>query len=281
MEARDDDAVFFRIEQGQGKALVPTSVLERVESDQADPLERPPAVDLQAARPPGQIDDFGLDLDNPSEMGLEDALEALAILAPGDTVEPALERSDPPPQEGQTHDAGGQHDEQDGGQRRRVGHAAESSRAGCYPLPSADRRRFRYGGANVPMAKRARGTSRPGQRRPIQRTTRPAAGTPVVPPEGLSAAEVAHAAELEATLVASDRAAQAAVGRRAERARATEAGLAAPRRPAGSGRLAVEAAEEYQYVARDVRRIALIGGSMFGILAVLYVLLEVVGVGRS
>ena len=43
----------------------------------------------------------------------------------------------------------------------------------------------------------------------------------------------------------------------------------------------MEAAEEYRYVARDVRRIAVIGGSMFGILAVLYVLLEVVGVGRS
>jgi hypothetical protein len=131
------------------------------------------------------------------------------------------------------------------------------------------------------MAKRARGTTRPGQRRPIQRATRPVPGTPVVPPEGLSAAEITHAADLEATLVASDRAAQAAVGRRAERARAAEEGLTAPRRPAGSGRLAVEAAEEYRYVARDVRRIALIGGSMFGILAVLYVVLEIAGVGRT
>jgi hypothetical protein len=132
----------------------------------------------------------------------------------------------------------------------------------------------------VPMAKRARGTTRPGQRRPIQRATRPAPGTPVAPPAGLSAAEIEAAGELEAKLVATDRAEQAAVGRRAERARVTEEGLGAVRRPGGSGRLAVEAAEEYRYVARDVRRIALIGGSMFGILAVLYILIEVVGVGR-
>lgn len=132
----------------------------------------------------------------------------------------------------------------------------------------------------MPMAKRARGTTRPGQRRPIQRVTRPVPGTPVAPPEGLSTAEIARAAELEATLVASDRAEQAVTGRRADRARATEDRLATPRRPAVSGRLAVEAAEEYRYVARDVRRIAVIGGSMFGILAVLYVLLEFAGVGR-
>jgi hypothetical protein len=133
----------------------------------------------------------------------------------------------------------------------------------------------------VPMAKRARGTTRPGQRRPIQRATRPVPGTPVAPPEGLSAAEIARAAELEATLVAADKADQAAGSRRADRARAGEDGLAPARRPAGGGRLAVEAAEEYRYVARDVRRIALIGGSMFGILAVLYVVLEVAGIGRG
>ncbi len=131
------------------------------------------------------------------------------------------------------------------------------------------------------MAKRARGTTRPGQRRPIQRATRPGPATPAAPPEGLSAAEIARAAELETSLVAADRANEAAVSRRAERGRAAEEGLIPARRPGVSGRLAVEAAEEYRYVARDVRRIALIGGSMFGILAVLYVVLEVAGVGRG
>ena len=137
----------------------------------------------------------------------------------------------------------------------------------------------------MPMAKRARGTTRPGQRRPIQRAARAVPDTPLVtpPPDGLSDAEVARAAELEAALLASERAEQAPAGRRAqqERAGAPDESTLSPRRAAGSGRLALEAAEEYRYVARDVRRIAIIGGSMFGILAVLYAVLELTGVARS
>ncbi len=129
------------------------------------------------------------------------------------------------------------------------------------------------------MAKRARGTTRPGQRRPIQRVARPAPDrAPVVPPVGLSAAEIARAAELEATIVAADQASQAGATRAIPRARPAEPGAVPQRRPGGSGRLAAEAAEEYRYVSRDVRRIAVVGGSMFGILAVLYVVLIVAGV---
>ncbi len=129
------------------------------------------------------------------------------------------------------------------------------------------------------MAKRARGTTRPGQRRPIQRAARPAAGrSPVVAPEGLSAAEVSRAAELEAELVASQRPEPLAVTRPVDRAEPPALGAASTRRAGVSGRLAVEAAEEYRYVARDVRRIALVGGSMFVILAVLYIVLLVAGV---
>jgi hypothetical protein len=128
------------------------------------------------------------------------------------------------------------------------------------------------------MAKRARGTTRPGQRRPIQRVTRPGSGAPVVAPEGLSAAEIARAAELEATIVASEAAGSAAASRPAPRPHGAEPAAQPQRRPGGSGRLAVESAEEYQYVARDVRRIALIGGSMFVILIVLFVVLVAAGV---
>lgn len=134
------------------------------------------------------------------------------------------------------------------------------------------------------MAKRARGTTRPGQRRPIQRAGRALPGRPPAgpPPEGLSDVEVARAADLESALVASEHAEQPTTSRRTERdrPRATEDPLALRRRPTGPSRLAAEAAEEYRYVARDVRRIALIGGSMFGILAVLYVILEVAGVAQ-
>jgi hypothetical protein len=127
------------------------------------------------------------------------------------------------------------------------------------------------------MAKRARGTTRPGQRRPIQRAARPASGQgPSVAPEGLSAAEITRAAELEEQLVAAERAEPGANG--IERKRPAEPATAGQRRPGVSGRLAVESAEEYRYVARDVRRIATVGGSMFVILIVLYVVLVIAGV---
>lgn len=131
------------------------------------------------------------------------------------------------------------------------------------------------------MAKRARGTTRPGQRRPIQRVARPAAGnSPVVAPEGLSATEISRAAELEAQLLAAERpqVVPAAAARSTERTSPIDSGLSTQRRAGVSGRLAVEAAEEYRYVARDVRRIARVGGSMFVILAVAYVALLAAGV---
>jgi hypothetical protein len=129
------------------------------------------------------------------------------------------------------------------------------------------------------MAKRARGTTRPGQRRPIQRVTRPATGRPpVVAPEGLSAAEISRAAELEAQLVAADRPEQQIGAHPVDQLRVADAGPSTVRRTGVSGRLAVESAEEYRYVARDVRRIALVGGSMFGILVILYIGLVIAGV---
>ena len=42
--------------------------------------------------------------------------------------------------------------------------------------------------------------------------------------------------------------------------------------------LSVRAAHEYAYVARDVKRIAVTAGLMIGILAVLYILTNVLGV---
>ena len=129
------------------------------------------------------------------------------------------------------------------------------------------------------MAKRARGTTRPGQRRPIQRVARPAAGrSPVVAPEGLSAAEISRAAELEAELVATERPEPRSAGRSMERVQPLPLEAVGLRRTGVSGRLAVEAAEEYRYVARDVRRIAVVGGSMFVILAILYIVLVLAGV---
>ena len=136
------------------------------------------------------------------------------------------------------------------------------------------------------MAKRVRGSStRPGQRARLQRssTTRPtdgaasttsAAGAATVRPTGLTSEEEARAAELEASILAEEKAAEATAKRDRERAR----------RPAAeshvrTGTLAQEAAGEYAYVARDIRRLTIIGGSLVGILIGLWVVVQVTGIG--
>ena len=120
------------------------------------------------------------------------------------------------------------------------------------------------------MAKRSRLAGRPGQRRPLQRPiTRTDASRP---PTRVTAEEEARAAELEAAILAEEKAATAAREVR-ERGRRS-----APDAPAGvsytSVPLATRAAEEYAYVQRDVRRIALVGGFLIAILAVLDVLVN-------
>jgi hypothetical protein len=134
------------------------------------------------------------------------------------------------------------------------------------------------------MAKRARGTTtRPGQRRPIQRpagrpgspavrpsaTTAPASET-AQRPASLTPEEEARAAELEAAILAEER--QAETGRRNRAQR----GAVEP--VIRTSTLAVAAANEYAYVARDVRRVALVGGSLVGLLLALWVVVQVTGI---
>jgi len=128
------------------------------------------------------------------------------------------------------------------------------------------------------MAKRARGTTtRPGQRRPMQRpATRPVAPAPaprIAPrPTTLTDEEEARAAELEAAIVAQEQAA-AETARRARPQRPT---ADVPSRSFSS--LAVAAGNEYAYVARDIRRVVAVGGTLLAILAVLWVAVQVTGV---
>jgi inosine-uridine nucleoside N-ribohydrolase len=130
------------------------------------------------------------------------------------------------------------------------------------------------------MAKRARGSVRPGQRRPIDR--RPASGGAATPaarpagtasttakPTGLSDAEVARAAELEAQLVAEERAAQQSRSRTRERAATRELVSSGP-----SGSLA-NASAEYAYVGRDVKDIVRIATLLIGILLALWIVIDV------
>jgi hypothetical protein len=118
------------------------------------------------------------------------------------------------------------------------------------------------------MAKRSRLAARPGQRRPLERPTPRRDG----PRPGLTKDELDRAAELEAAIVAQEQAAD-------ESRRARERALKVPEEAVGGVRysstpLAVRAAEEYGYVRRDVRRIAIVGGFLIAILAVLEVLVN-------
>ena len=122
------------------------------------------------------------------------------------------------------------------------------------------------------MAKRSRLAGRPGQRRPLQRPiARPDSGR-TRPAGSVTAEEEARAAELEAAIVAEEKAATAAREAR-ERGRRTvaepTAGVSYTSVP-----LATRASEEYGYVQRDVRRIAVVGGLLLAILAVLDILVN-------
>lgn len=124
------------------------------------------------------------------------------------------------------------------------------------------------------MAKRARGTTtRPGQRRPMQRPAArpaPAPAPRIAPrPTTLTDDEEARAAELEAAIVAQEQ----AVAETARRARPQRPSADAPARSFSS--LAVAAGNEYAYVARDVRRIATVGGTLVGVLVALWIVVQV------
>jgi hypothetical protein len=134
------------------------------------------------------------------------------------------------------------------------------------------------------MAKRTRGSSsgRPGQRRRLQRSSRPARSSTVEPvapaaprPTSLTAEEEARAAELEAQIVADERQAEQVQKRARDRQRGSEREAVVR----SSVPLSVREAEEYAYVARDVRRIATIAFGLLAIMVGLWIALQVSGVG--
>jgi hypothetical protein len=122
------------------------------------------------------------------------------------------------------------------------------------------------------MAKRSRIGDRPGQRRPLQRST--AARPTARPANAVTAEEMARAAELEAQILAEEQIAEEARKSRDSRAKA----------PAGeatiysSAPLAERAAQEYGYVQRDLRRIAIVGGGLLLVLFGIDILLNVLNV---
>lgn len=119
------------------------------------------------------------------------------------------------------------------------------------------------------MAKRSRVGGRPGQRRPMQRTSGRAATVKPARPEGsVTREEEARAAELEAAILAEEKAGEAMRRGREKDRRPVEGTIYS------STPLATRAAEEYGYVRRDIKRIVIVGGSLLGVLALLDVLIN-------
>ena len=106
---------------------------------------------------------------------------------------------------------------------------------------------------------------------------KPSEPAPVAPrPTTLTPEEEARAAELEAQIVSEERQAEQAQRRARDRQQ-----RAADRDPVvrSTVPLSVREAEEYAYVARDVRRIATIAAGLFAIMIGLWIALQVSGVG--
>jgi hypothetical protein len=123
------------------------------------------------------------------------------------------------------------------------------------------------------MAKRARGsTSRPGQRAPLRAATSARPAVPATRPTTLTAEEEARAAELEAQIVAAEKAAETAQRRARTRRDGGESTSVM------NGTIAMRAAEEYRYVARDMRRIVIIAGGLTLFLIGLWLVTVVTGI---
>jgi hypothetical protein len=89
------------------------------------------------------------------------------------------------------------------------------------------------------------------------------------PSGSLTPEEEARAAEIEAQILAEERAAEESQRRARDRVRTGDAVAARGRE---SGPLHVKAAAEYAYVRRDIVRIVRMAAVLFGIIAVLWVL---------
>ena len=121
------------------------------------------------------------------------------------------------------------------------------------------------------MAKRTRGSNRPGQRQSARPQLQPVSR----PSESLSRDDETRAAELESQIVARERIADT------DRARARDRVKTEPTRSGhvgGQGLLAARAAKEYDYLVRDIRRIVFVGGMLAAIMAAIFVLVDVIHV---
>jgi hypothetical protein len=126
------------------------------------------------------------------------------------------------------------------------------------------------------MAKRQRAV-RPGQRRSTTRTASKPVATAAAPAPatGLTPAEEARAAELEAQIVAEERSATTSADR--SRSRRSDPDAATRGRTKEAGLLASRATLEYAYVSADLRRIAVVAGALFVLMIAIWAVLSLTG----
>ncbi len=115
-----------------------------------------------------------------------------------------------------------------------------------------------------PSSAAAAGGTRPGQQ----------AGRPGSPGREPDSDELERAAELEAQIVAEERTATESMSRGRD---PPPARGASPHRPRPVGSLTAVAEDEYRYVVRDLRRIAVVFAGIFGILLVSWLVIGVSG----
>ncbi len=136
------------------------------------------------------------------------------------------------------------------------------------------------------MAKRQRGSTRPGQRPPTKSTTgRPSSASspaPVAPrpTATLTDDDLARAGEIEGRIVAEERQANASLDRVRDRRRSVTAEPPVRGRGRAVSTLAIVAADEYTYVRRDLRRIAIVFVGIFALLFVAFAIVSIAGIGR-
>ena len=89
VKAADDESVAVAVGESEGEALVAAGLLERIEPDEADPLNGPTRLRLQDRRARRQLVELAGDRQDLVEVGVEDRFEAAPFRAASDSVETA------------------------------------------------------------------------------------------------------------------------------------------------------------------------------------------------
>jgi hypothetical protein len=103
---------------------------------------------------------------------------------------------------------------------------------------------------------------------------------PARPTGTLTEDELARAAEIEARIVEEERQASASLARGRDRRRGAVADVPVRGRGRAVSTLAIVAADEYTYVLRDLRRIAIVFICIFAILFATFFVSQITGVLR-